>query len=41
MAAFPGPTSEQYKKMSKTAKITYWLVILLVFTSIAYVWLFK
>lgn len=41
MAAFPGPTKEQYKNMPVWQKVAYWVSIVVVFGVIAYVWFFK
>lgn len=41
MAVFPGPTSEQYKRMSWRAKFGYWSFVIAVFLWIACVWIFE
>jgi hypothetical protein len=41
MVGIPGPSDEQYRKMSKTAKRFYWSIIAVGFTLIAAVWVVK
>ncbi|AIY42068.1 hypothetical protein LT85_2910 [Collimonas arenae] len=35
----PGMTDEQYKKLPRAWKITYWIVIAIVFSIIGYFWI--
>jgi len=39
--AGPSFRSGEYQKLSKAQKIIYWVLIFIVFTVIAYVWIFK
>lgn len=41
MVGIPGPSGDQYKKMSRRAKYAYWSGAALVFGTVAFVWVAK